>query len=247
MTAVQRPEENSPAEADLAGSQAGRPSLQSGQKRTKLPRRRIRRSIVGLLLALSSILVVLSTTVVWAHRTVLNTGTFVGTVGPVFKHPGVDSAVATRATDKLFTEINLQARLRAALPPKASFAAVPLANATKGFVADELTKVLASPQFQAVWTGTLTTTHQQLVAVLRGQNTEAVSTSGGYIVLNTVPVIKPGAEESVGPGLRVDRQARDVAHHHQRGTAAAGGEQAVQGAGSPAARQLRRDQAGPVE
>jgi hypothetical protein len=189
MTAAQRPEENSPAEADLASSQAGRHAAQSGQERTKLPRRRIRRSIVGLLLVLSSILVVLSTTVVWAHRTVLNTDTFVGTVGPVFKHPEVTSAVAARATDELFTELNLQARLRAALPPKAGFAVVPIANATKGFVAGELAKVLASPRFQAVWTATLTATHRQLVAVLRGQNTAAVSSSGGYIVLNTVPVI----------------------------------------------------------
>ena len=142
-----------------------------------------------MLVALSCLLVLLSATVVWAHRTVLNTHTFVGTVGPVFKNPAVASAVAARATDKLFTELDLQARLRAALPPKASFAAVPITNATKSFVAGELTKVLASPQFQAVWTGTLTATHQQLVAVLRGQNTAAVSTSGGYIVLNTVPVI----------------------------------------------------------
>jgi hypothetical protein len=141
------------------------------------------------LVALSCLLVLLSTTVVWSHRTLLDTGTFVGTVGPVFKNPAVDSAVAARATDKLFAELNLQARLRAALPPKASFAAVPITNATKGFVAGELTKVLASPKFQAVWTGTLTATHKQLVAVLRGQNTAAVSTSGGYIVLNTVPVI----------------------------------------------------------
>ena len=142
-----------------------------------------------MLVALSCLLVLLSTTVVWSHRTLLDTHTFVGTVGPVFKNPAVDSAVAARATDKLFTELNLQARLRAALPPKASFAAVPITNATKGFVAGELTKVLASPQFQAVWTGTLTATHKQLVAVLRGQKTTAVSTSGGYIVLNTVPVI----------------------------------------------------------
>jgi hypothetical protein len=186
---VQPPEENAPAEADLAGSQAGRHAVQGGQERAKIPRRRIRRSIVGLLVALSCLLVLLSATVVWAHRTVLNTHTFVGTVGPVFKNPAVASAVAARATDKLFTELDLQARLRAALPPKASFAAVPITNATKSFVAGELTKVLASPQFQAVWTGTLTATHQQLVAVLRGQKTAAVSTSGGYIVLNTVPVI----------------------------------------------------------
>ena len=142
-----------------------------------------------MLVALSCLLVLLSATVVWAHRTVLNTHTFVGTVGPVFKEPAVASAVAARATDELFTELNLQARLRAALPPKASFAAVPITDATKGFVAGELTKVLASPQFQAAWTAALTATHQQLVAVLRGQNTAAVSTSGGYVVLNTIPLV----------------------------------------------------------
>jgi ABC-type phosphate/phosphonate transport system permease subunit len=166
---VQPPEENAPAEADLARIQAERDAPQSGQERIKKPRRRrIRRSIVGLLVALSCLLVLLSATVVWAHRTVLNTGAFVGTVAPVFKNPAVASAVAARGTDELVTKLNLQAR-HAALPSKASFAAVPITNAFEGFVAGELTKVLASPRFQAVWTKTLTTTHQQLVAVLRGQ------------------------------------------------------------------------------
>ena len=142
-----------------------------------------------MLVALSCLLVLLSTTEVWAHRTLLKSPTFVGTVGPVFKDPAVASAVATRATDELFTEFNLQARLRDALPPRAGFAAVPVTNATKGFVAGELTSVLTSPRFQAIWTAALTFTHQQLVAVLRGQNTAAVSTSGCYIVLNTVPLI----------------------------------------------------------
>jgi multisubunit Na+/H+ antiporter MnhC subunit len=142
-----------------------------------------------LLVALSCLLVLLSTTEVWAHRTLLNTSAFVGTVAPVFENPAVASAVAARTTDELFTELNVQARLREALPPRASFAAIPVTNATKGFVADQLTRVLNSSQFQTAWTAALTFTHQQLVAVLRGQNTAAVSTSGGYIVLNTVPVI----------------------------------------------------------
>ena len=143
-----------------------------------------------MLVAVSCLLVVLSTTVVWAHRTLLDTGTFVGTVGPVFQDPVVASGVATRATDELFIELNLQGRLRDALPPKVSFAAVPITNATKGYVAGELTKVLSSPQFQAIWTAALTATHRQLVAVLRGEKTPVLSTSaGGYIVLNTVPLI----------------------------------------------------------
>jgi hypothetical protein len=183
------PGENAPAEADIAGTQAERDLPQSAQEPVNKPRRRIRRSVVGLLVALSCLLVLLSTTEVWAHRTLLNTGAFVGTVAPVFEDPAVASAVAARATDELFTELNVQARLRDALPPRASFAAVPVTNATKGYVAGQLTSVLASSRFQAVWTAALTFTHQQLVAVLRGQNTAAVSTSGGYIVLNTVPVI----------------------------------------------------------
>ena len=69
-----------------------------------------------MLVALSCLLAPLSTTEVWAHRTLLNTPTFVGTVAPVFKNPAVASAVAARATDQLFTELNLQARLKDATP-----------------------------------------------------------------------------------------------------------------------------------
>ena len=168
---------------------AGTSHAVTGIPVSKPRRRRIRRIAAGLLVALSCLLVLLSTTEVWAHRTLLNTPTFVGTVAPVFKNPAVTSAVAARATDELFTELNLQARLKDALPPKASFAAAPVASATKGFVAGQLATVMASPQFQAIWTATLTAMHQLLVAVLRGQHTAAVSTSGGYIVLNTVPLI----------------------------------------------------------
>ena len=195
----QPPEENAPAEADLARIQAERDAPQGEQEPIEKPRRhRIRRSIVGVLVALSCLLVLLSATVVWAHRTLLNTPTFVGTVGPVFQTPGVDSAVATRTTDQLFTELNVQARLRAALPPKAQVAAAPITNSTKSFVAGELTKVLESPKFQSIWTSTLTLTHQRLVAVLRGQHSAALSTSNGYIVLNTVPAINQALKQVSG-------------------------------------------------
>ncbi len=144
---------------------------------------------MGVLVALSCILVVMSTTVVWAHRTVLNTDTFVHTVGPVFQHPAVDTAVATRATDQLFTQLRLQERLREALPAKVSFAAGPITGATEGYVSGQLAKVLGSDRFQTVWINALTFTHETVVAVLRGKSTATISTTNGYIVLNTVPLI----------------------------------------------------------
>jgi hypothetical protein len=150
------------------------------------------------LVALSCVLVLLSTTVVWAHRTLLDTNTFVGTVGPVFGHPEVDSAVAAKATDELFTALDVQARLHNALPPKAQVAVVPITNSAKSFVAGQLTKVLESPKFQTIWTETLTVTHGRLVEVLRGQHSPALSTSNGYIVLNTVPAINQALKQVSG-------------------------------------------------
>ena len=186
----QQPDEGAPSAEELARIQSEVDALKSELDRIKTPRkRRFRRSVVGVLVVLSCLFVLLSTTVVWAHRTVLNTTAFVNTVGPVFQSPEVNSAVASRATDQLFKELNLQSRLRNALPPKASFVAVPITAATESYVSAELAKVLGSERFQTVWTSTLTSTHTQVVAVLRGQNSQALSTSGGYIVLNTVPVI----------------------------------------------------------
>ena len=186
----QEPTEDPPSAAELARIQSEVDALQSELDRIKTPkRRRLRRLAVGVLVVLSCLLVMLSTTVVWAHRTVLNTTAFVNTVGPVFQHPEVDSAVSARATNQLFQELHVQSRLHDALPSKVSFVAVPITAAAESYVTAELAKVLGSERFQTIWIDTLTTTHTQVVAVLRGQKSQSLSTSNGYIVLNTVPVI----------------------------------------------------------
>src|SRR5664280_2123729 len=160
------PTRDATAAAEVERLQAERDALAQELERLNAPRkRRFRRAVVGVLVALSCILVVLSTTVVWAHRTVLNTDTFVGTVGPIFQHPDVDTAVATRATDQLFTQLQLQTRLRDALPAKVSFAAGPITGATEGYVSGQLAKVLGSDRFQTIWVKTLTSTHETVVAV----------------------------------------------------------------------------------
>ena len=178
------------AAAEVERLQAERDELAREVEELQTPRkRRFRRAVVGLLVALSCILVVMSTTVVWAHRTVLNTDTFVGTVGPVFQYPGGGHGGRHPGHGSAVHRARLQAELREALPPKVSFAAGPITDATEGYVSGQLAKVLGSDRFQTVWIKTLTSTHETLVAVLRGKKTSTISTANGYIVLNTVPVI----------------------------------------------------------
>jgi hypothetical protein len=158
-------------------------------------RRRLRRLLVGLLVALSCVGVVLSTLVVWTHRTVLNTDVFVATVGPVFENPAVTDQVGSRATNQLFDALQLQNRLKEALPQQASFIAGPATNGAKSFVSGALGKVLASSEFQKAWLRALKSTHKQVVVILEGQSSPVLSTQGGTVVLNTVPLINQALQQ----------------------------------------------------
>lgn len=189
-TAASSGDEEAASSEELRRLRAERDALQHQLEAVKTPsKRRFRRALVGFLVVVSCLLVVLSVTVVWAHRTVLNTTIFVSTVGPVLHQPGVDQAVANRSTAELFAALDVKHRIEHALPAKIGFAAGPIAQVSQQAVTGQLTKVLASEHFQEIWTNVLTTTHEQVVAVLRGQNTKVLSTSRGYIVLNTVPII----------------------------------------------------------
>ena len=178
---------------------AERDSLQAKLDVPKRVRRhRVRRGLVGVLVALAALLITLSTFVFWTHRTVLNTGAFVATVTPITKDPVVVDKVATRATTQLFDELHVESRLQSALPGRAAFVARPITTRAEQFVSAQMSKVMLSPQFQALWKKTLTFTHSQVVAVLRGESTPVVSTAGGTIVLNTVPLINEALRQVSG-------------------------------------------------
>ncbi|MGB7050956.1 MAG: hypothetical protein WBG41_05255 [Acidimicrobiales bacterium] len=188
-----------PLSEEVSRLRAERDELQHELERATKPRkRRLRRGIVGVLVALSCLLVVLSVTVLWAHRTLLDTTVFVGTVSPILHEHSVDQAIANRSTTELYAALDVKHRIAEVLPAKVSFVAGPIAQASQQAVGNQITKVIASDRFQAFWTQMLTTTHEQVVAVLRGHNTVLLSTSHGYIVLNTVPLINKALSQVSG-------------------------------------------------
>jgi hypothetical protein len=152
-------------------------------------RRRLRRFLVGCLVGLASLGVVLSTVVVWTHRTVLNTDTFVATVSPIFSDPVVTNEIAARTTTQLFDQLDVEARLKQALPPKASFIAGPATSSAEHFVQAQLSKALAKPEVQHLWERAIARAHPQLVALLRGQKSPVLSSTGNTVVLNAIPII----------------------------------------------------------
>jgi hypothetical protein len=193
-----RPPEQPPAEpsgeeleAELARVRTERDKAMARLDKRE-ERRRIggpaRRIIVGILVALAAILIPVTATVTWVHRTVVNTDTYVSTVGPVINDPAVQSTLARVATNQLFDALDPQPAIADALPPRAAFLAGPITNGVKGFVQDQANNVLASSQFQQVWLAANRTAHAAIMRVLRGES-KALTESNGQVVLSVVPLL----------------------------------------------------------
>src|SRR4051812_22412719 len=103
-----------------------------------------RRTFVGALVLLFAILVPITITATWAHRTVLDTDTWISTVQPIAGDPAVTAAVSRQITDQLYLALDPQQRVADALPPRATFLAGPITNGTKSFVQQGVDTVLQS-------------------------------------------------------------------------------------------------------
>ncbi len=151
-------------------------------------RRLLRQIAAGVMVVLFAILLPVTVTATWAHRTVLNTDAYVETVTPIAADPAVTSALSRQITDQLYTALNPQQIIADALPPKAAFLAGPIANGARDSVQQAVNKVLSSDQFQTLWVQANRFAHQQLVTVLR-KDSEVLQTSNGQVVLNLVPLL----------------------------------------------------------
>jgi hypothetical protein len=148
----------------------------------------LRTLAVGVMVTLFIILLPVTTVSAWAHRTVLDTNTYVNTLKPIAADPVVTEAMSREITDQMYAALDIPQAVAQALPPKAVVLAGPIANGARDYVQKAVERVLSSPAFQKLWTEANRFAHTQLVAVLRG-HTDALQATGGAVVINLVPLL----------------------------------------------------------
>lgn len=148
----------------------------------------LRRFIAGFLVALAAFGTVASGIGLWADRTAFNTDRWVATVGPLPGNPEIDAAMATYLTDEIFSSLNVQERLKTALPAEAAFLAGPVTSAVRDYLKSTVQKFMATEQFRTLWESTNRFAHAQIVAVLEGRS-KTVYVQGGKVTLDLLPVV----------------------------------------------------------
>ena len=144
--------------------------------------------VAGILVALFAILLPITTVAAWAHRTVLDTGTYVRTIEPIGSDPAVTAAASREITNQIFTALDVPTAVSDALPPKASVLAGPISSGVHDYVQQAVDRVLQSSAFQTLWVEANRYAHKQIVGVLRGDTT-ALRLTDGNVVINLVPVL----------------------------------------------------------
>jgi hypothetical protein len=145
---------------------------------------------VALLLAVAYVLAPLTVVAIWARNTVVRTDRYVATVAPLASDPAIQGAVAEYVTNQLFQQVDVKQLAREALPEKADFLAGPLAAGLKTFTRDSAQNFLASDTFHKLWAQANRFAHSQMTALVLGEGTKSVSTSGGKVTLDLSSVIK---------------------------------------------------------
>ena len=184
-------EENARLRAELDASEAK--TSEARQARAG----RIRRTLVVILVVLTSLSVVASTVGIWINRTVWDQDRYLALVTPLAKDPAVTDALAVKVTDQVFEALNLQQRVGEVLanfpkvPSQAQFLVGPIESAMHDFVLQEVKSFLQSPAFYNLWVQLNTDLHPKLVALLQGDYSKLpnLSVSGGAVQLNLIPVV----------------------------------------------------------
>ena len=201
----QSPEE---LEAEVERLKAEREQLEARVETLEakpVKRRRVRRIATPILVVLSIIVFTITVPAAWGARTVLNTDRYVATVAPLADDPAVQASIATKLTDQVFSALNVQGTLSEALAPlgeRATLLAGPLTIAVKGFVRDQVERVVASQAFRTFWVEANRFVHTQVLAILRG-DAATITAREGKVLLNLLPLVNLalGSIEAVASDL----------------------------------------------
>jgi hypothetical protein len=147
-----------------------------------------------ILVFLALLVTVLAVIAGFVRYQALDTPTVRDTAEEMIADPEIRNQIAATLVDELYSNVDVEARLEEQLPENQKAFAGVIAGALRGLADNLAVKLLERPRVQSVWVESVERAHRQLVEVL-DDDTTAVSTEGGYLVLNLQPLVVQIGEE----------------------------------------------------
>lgn len=142
-----------------------------------------RRALPWILIALATVIGIVSVFALWGKRQLLENETFAQTSGELIQDEQIQTAVADFVTTSLFENVDVQAELTEKLPPQFAPLAGPATGALRNLANNLALRALEQPKVQALWEDAISTAHAQLIKLIEDRG-EFVSTADGVVTVD---------------------------------------------------------------
>jgi len=131
----------------------------------------------------------------WGQRTLTDAQRYIETVGPLVDSPQVQAAIATKVTNAIQQQVDVEATLNQVFAgvitdrPRLQALVGPVSGAVNGFIETQVRDFIASDTFAEFWVAANTRAQAALVRLLEGDDSGAISLQGDQVVLDVSAVI----------------------------------------------------------
>ena len=168
------------------------------------------RSVVAVIcLVLAALLTTPAAVAYWGQRTLNDADRYVDTVAPLIDSPEVQDVIATKVTDAIQQQVDINAILNNVFAgvitdaPRLEQLVGPLSAAVNGLIERQVREFIASDEFADLWVRINTRAQQALHRILTGDGSAAVSLQGDQVVLDVDEVITRVKDRLVARGLTI--------------------------------------------
>ncbi|MFF0555628.1 hypothetical protein [Streptomyces sp. NPDC004266] len=202
---------------ELAVLRARVAALEADKATARPPHHRVRSFFAALLIVIGCVLVPLGLVASWTSDIVGDTDRYVQTVKPLASDPDVQAAVANRVTNAVMEHIDLPSLLEGVAPDQRPLAEKALGklggslqSAVASFVHDRAQDIVASPEFETIWTNANRAIHTSLDRALTGSDEGAVKIETNTVTIDLAPVIERVKERLVASGFDVAAKIPEI-------------------------------------
>ena len=171
------------------------------------------RSVAAIIcIVLAALLTTPAAIAYWGQRTLNDAQRYVATVGPLVDSPAVQDAIATKVTDAIQKQVDVEKIINDVFSgvitdaPRLQQLVGPLAGAVNGLIDREVRAFVASDTFADLWVRVNTRAQQALMRLLQGDDAGAISLQGDQVVLDVSDVIDQVKARLVTRGLTIVEQ-----------------------------------------
>ena len=149
-----------------------------------------RKVVVWGLVAVATLLLLVSSLTVWTKRQLLDTNGWTNTSSQLLESDTVRAALSVKLANALFERVDVKGQLEQRLPGRLQAAAPVIAGALQQAAPRAFNTLLGTAAAQELWKVANRRMHRQLKNVLEGNKVRNISTANGDVVLDLRPMLQ---------------------------------------------------------